>query len=336
MKDLKVKRNSIIVLLITLVIFYFIIKDNFNDVMEVLKVANITWLVVALLVHLLSIFFEAIILKKLTCKYNREYNVRKAFGLNLITKFFNGITPSSTGGQPFQIYELKKDKLRVSDATTVVMEFFLIYQIALIILSILCYVLNIIFNLVDFNTTLTILFYLGLTGNVFTLIIAIVIGRSKKVIKKLLVFITKVLSRLKIVKNKKEIIEKVERTCSEFNVGFIEMNKDKVFLFKCVVIQLLAFVIRFSVSIFIFKAIGIGNDINFVECLVASIFVFLAGSYVPIPGGSGGMEYAYYGFFSKFISGAILSSCLILWRLITYLIPLIIGGIVFSFRSNKK
>lgn len=336
MKDLKVKRNSIIVLLITLVIFYFIIKDNFNDVMEVLKVANIMWLVIALLIHLLSIFFEAIIIKKLACKYNKEYNVKKAFGLNLITKFFNGITPSSTGGQPFQIYELKKDKLRVSDATNVVMEFFLIYQIALIILSILCYILNIIFDIVDFSSTLTILFYLGLIGNVFTLIIAIIIGRSNRVIKKLLVFITKVLSKLKLVKNKKEILEKVERICNEFNIGFMEMNKNKLFLFKCVFIQLIAFIIRFSVSIFIFKAIGIGNDINFIECIVASILVFLAGSYIPIPGGSGGMEYAYYGFFSKFIGGAILSSCLILWRLITYLIPLIIGGIVFSFKSNKR
>ena len=114
------------------------------------------------------------------------------------------------------------------------------------------------------------------------------------------------------------------------------MNKDKLFLFRCIIIQIIALIIRFSVSLFIFKALELSDQITFIECLVTSIFVFLSGSYIPIPGGTGGMEYAYYGFFNKFIIGAALNSCLIIWRLISFIIPVLIGGIIFNISSSKR
>lgn len=336
MKNLKVKKNSIIVLLLMIVIFYFLIKDNFNEVIEVLRVSKIEWLLVALIGYLLSLLIEATVLKMITNKYKKNYSLKKAFDLNIITKFFNGITPSSSGGQPFQIYSLTKENIKVSNSTNIVMEFFLVFQISLIILSGTCYAINMIFNIVYFNSTLTVLFYVGLLGNIFTLIIAVLIGRSKKVIIKILSFITFLLNKIKLIKNKDKQLEKIENVCIEFYNGYKELNKNKMFLISCIFIELLAFIIRYSISIFIFKAFNVSDNMSLIECLVASIFTFLSGSCIPIPGGSGGMEYAYYNFFGKFIKGAFLSSCLILWRLITYIIPILLGGFLFSINTGKK
>lgn len=336
MKDLKVKRNSLIVLSLTILMFYLILKDNFDNTIAVLQTSNFGWIIVGLAVFILSVFIESVVLKKIVCRYKKNYSLRKSFNLNIITKFFNGITPSSSGGQPFQIYELTKNNIKISDSTNIVIEFFLVYQTSLISLSFFCYIVNLIFNIVEFNNTLTILFYLGLFLNTLTLTLAIIVGRSKKVSKKILLFITKVLFKLKIVKNQKKLIDKIEVSCNEFYEGYKELNKDKTFFIKCIIIQLIALIIRFTVSLFIFKALELDNNITFIECLIASIFAFLAGSYIPIPGGTGGMEYAYHSFFNKFIIGAVLDSCLILWRLISYIIPVLLGGLLFNLSKTKK
>ena len=60
-----------------------------------------------------------------------------------------------------------------------------------------------------------------------------------------------------------------------------------------------------------------------------AILVMIMSSYVPIPGASGGMEYSFVAMFSFFVINAKLSAALLLWRLLTYYVPMIFGGVVF-------
>lgn len=336
MKKVNIKKNSLIVLIILILMIFLILKDNLNEILNILGKAKLEWFILGIVIYIFSILIESISLKRIINKYKDNTSLNYSFKLNMITKFFNGITPSSSGGQPFQIYMLNKEKISIANSTNIVMEFFLVYQIGLIILSIICYLLNIIFKFIEFNGFLALLFYLGLFFNTLTLILAIIVGRSKKTSKNILIFCTEILSKLRIIKDKKKITSKIEDTCNDFYLSYKELNKDKVFLLKCVLIQILAFMFRFSVSLLVFKALNLNVSMNLVECTIISIFVFLAGSYIPIPGGTGGMEYAYYGFFGKYVIGASLSSCLLLWRTISYIIPVIIGGIMFNIYANRK
>ena len=61
------------------------------------------------------------------------------------------------------------------------------------------------------------------------------------------------------------------------------------------------------------------------------------GSFVPIPGGTGGIEYGYIFFFSYLIKGNILTASMLLWRLISYYLAIIIGGIcLMTYRKKEK
>ena len=59
------------------------------------------------------------------------------------------------------------------------------------------------------------------------------------------------------------------------------------------------------------------------------------GCYVPIPGATGGMEYAFAGFFGNFVFGYQLNAFVVIWRFITYYLPVIIGALVFNIKQNK-
>ena len=62
-----------------------------------------------------------------------KLSLAQAFQHMIITQFFNGITPFSTGGQPMEIYMLKNHGFRYTKATNVIMQNFIVYQLALVI-----------------------------------------------------------------------------------------------------------------------------------------------------------------------------------------------------------
>ena len=77
-------------------------------------------------------------------------------------------------------------------------------------------------------------------------------------------------------------------------------------------------------------------SISIMEAITASAFVLLIGNFVPIPGGSGGIEWGFLQFFNEFISPSGLSSALIIWRFITYYLGMIVGGIALGFFKGDE
>ena len=61
----------------------------------------------------------------------------------------------------------------------------------------------------------------------------------------------------------------------------------------------------------------------------------LIGSFVPIPGGSGGLEYGFVKFFGVFIAGAKLSSIMLVWRILTYYLGMIVGAIFLNVKEEE-
>lgn len=329
-----VKSKSIIVLLITMGMLFFILKDDFNNITSILNKANLLWILVALIVSYIGVFIQSISFKIIINQHKKDFSLWKTFRLNIITNFFNGITPLASGGHPFQIYELHKDKVKVADGTSIVIENFLVYQISLMLLSILCLVLNYMFKIVNFNLTLSIIFYLGFLLNFIILIFLYALGSSKHISKKIVVTIAKILGKFKFINDQNRIIYKLETVCDEFYNGFKEVKENKKIIIQGIIIQLIGITIYYSATIFVFKALNLNVDMNIGECLVASLFAFIAGSIMPIPGGTGGMEYSFFGFFSTFSSGAPLKSALLLWRFITFIFPVVFGGILFNLKKD--
>jgi uncharacterized protein (TIRG00374 family) len=80
-----------------------------------------------------------------------------------------------------------------------------------------------------------------------------------------------------------------------------------------------------------------GNySMKFVETITASAYVYIVGSFVPIPGASGGIEYSFTQFFGNFIGLDMISAVLIIWRTITYYLGIIIGALLFNLEKKVK
>ena len=115
---MKNKKFNIMLLLFTLaLVLFFTLKDNLSGVIKELSNINIFLFLIAILVYMLSLVFKSISLHIFIKEKdkNKKYKFKNTLSLTLIGQFLNGITPFQSGGQPFQIYLLKKDGFRISD-----------------------------------------------------------------------------------------------------------------------------------------------------------------------------------------------------------------------------
>ena len=158
------KLNIIVLILALLLVLYFSLKEDFFGVLNNLSNVKIQYFALAIIVFMLSLFFKSFSLRLYLSKYYDNYSLKNAYSLTLIGQFLNGITPFQSGGQPFQIYLLKKDGKRVTDSTSAMLKDSLSYQIALITIGFVSLMVNCILKIYN-DSSLNFLVLVGFVIN---------------------------------------------------------------------------------------------------------------------------------------------------------------------------
>ena len=70
--------------------------------------------------------------------------------------------------------------------------------------------------------------------------------------------------------------------------------------------------------------------------IVTCAYIMIIGSFVPIPGATGGLEFGFVQFFGNFITGSKLSAMMLVWRFITYYFGMIVGAIALNIKKVKQ
>ncbi len=331
-----VKRNSIIILIITIVVLYFVLKDNFKQTLEILVSANQWLILLTLLIYGVFLFLEAYIFYMVAREYKKDYSFLKSFSINMINKFFSGITPLATGGEPMQVYELKQDGVRITDGTNIVIQNYMLYQLGLVFFGLIAIIFNYSFHLFQNVPFLKTLVLLGFIIHLAMVILIFLVSFNKKFSAGAVKFGIKVLTKFKLLKNVEKTKEKIESSCEKFYDGAQHIRENKRLFFIKLAIRIVSFAFYYSIPFFITLAIGAKTDLTLWISIVASSYVYFSGSYVPIPGASGGMEFVFLSFFGNFIEENPLAVTLVVWRFITYFFPTILGGIIYNIRKQRK
>ena len=324
-----IKKNTIILLLATVLILFFILKDDFNTIVSTLSKMNIGFILLALLFVIIYLFIKTYVSYK-TVDEKNKYSLLESFKHTIIVQFFNGITPFSTGGQPMEIYMLTKHDISGSRSTSIIFQNFIFYQIALVLFGIFAVVLNAIFRFFPKVPLLRELVLLGFIINTLVLVVILLISFSSRFTRFCLNLVIKLANKF-TKKDPKEVKDKWERRIKEFTDCAKELRQRKVFFLGSVLLNIISLAFFYAVPFIIILGTPNVENITLIQSLVASAYVLIIGSFVPIPGASGGIEYGFLAFFGNFLPGKITPAILIVWRFVTYYLPMIIGGIIFSF-----
>lgn len=326
--------NFFIILVVLILVLYFSLKDNYREIINYISNINLFWLFVSIAILLLYRVIVGLCSYKVVLINNAKVNFWKMVQINFIIPFFHGITPFSGGGQPMEIYYLHNEGVSKTKSTNIVLQNFILYQIALIVVSLLAVICNQIFELFPKDDFMRRLVLLGFLINFLVLLISLVAGFYKKltsyIVKKIITF----LNKIKIIKDVDGTLNKFNNYIDNFynNANLLKKNKKQV----CYVILLhmISLILLYSIPYTIILGMGL-KDINYIYILIATTYVMIIGSFVPIPGGTGGIEYGFMYFCGLIISGSVLTAVMLMWRFITYYLAMIIGAI-FLMMYRKK
>ncbi len=331
----KVLLRSFILLLITIILFYYILKDNFTESIRLIMSSNMVFVLLGILMCLIAFLVDTHIFKTLIRRHNNEYPLKKIYNLSIMTRFFNGITPFSLGGQPLQVYELTKNNVKLTDSILIITEMYIIHVFTITTLSITAFILKFCFHLHP-NGFLWMLTLIGFSFNIIALSLLTFAALRIKPFKKIGKTIITFLSKLHIIKDKDKMIDSFYNKCVEYSKGYKDLLKNKILIIKCVSLNIINLSCMFLIAFFAIKAIDNTISINIFHTYCLSILSYISATFIPIPGGSVGAEYAYINYFKLIIPSSIVVTSLLLWRFISYYFLMIIGGIVFNIVDNKR
>lgn len=334
-KTLKKVLTFLVIVLVTGLVLYFSLKDNYDEIINQILTINKGFLFLSFLLIIIYWLLKALVMKITVKKFKDNYTFFTALRLIVETNFFHAVTPFASGGQPYEIFSLKRSNLKMADATNVSIQNFIVYQIALVVLGTIAVICNYFMHIFPSNSFLKYLVTIGFIVNLVVIIVLFIISFTKKLNQKIVNFIIVALNKIRLVKNKEKTIEKFEKYISEFHSGAKILMQDKktfMFMILCNFLALLAY---YLIPLALLYGTGDLNSMNAFESVIASAYVMMIGSFVPIPGGTGGLEYGFIVFYSTFITGPVLNAIMLLWRFITYYFGMIVGAVTLNFKRRK-
>lgn len=327
--------NVIILIIVTLLVLYFALKDDFNGIIEMIRNVNIFYLILAFSMVVIYWLFRSLALHTFTKQFKEDSKYSSSLQCMLRTQFFNAVTPFATGGQPYQIYYLASNGISTTVSTSIIIQNFIVYQIALILLGIIAVICNFTFHIFDKIALLQHLVLLGFLCNTGVIILMFILSFSKKINKLLINLGVSILTKLKIVKDKNKQLEKWNNHINKFQSGAKRLLKNKTKFIMTVIYNIVALLCLYSIPLIMLYAMGDFNSFNITTAIITSAYVMLVGSFVPIPGASGGIEYSFIAFYGTFMGGAKLKAIMLLWRFATYHFGLIVGAVALNIKKVK-
>ena len=323
-KDIfKLIRSLIFFIGLIVFTFWFIFKDqDINELFNVIKSANILYVLLGLLLMFLFFLTEAYNISCILKALGENISIFKELKFTFIGFFFSSITPAATGGQPIELYYMKKENISGSKSTIALLMQLCGYQISTISLGIICAILN----PSILHGGLLVLFFIGVLINCFALSIMLICIFSKRMASKILNIFIKVLTffRVKNIDSKKESLKKGLEKYNN-NATYIKEHKDQ--FIKAILRVFVQISFFYSVPFCIYKAFNL-SGYNLFQIFTMQAILYTTVSSLPLPGAVGVSETVFLKIFEKVFGIGLLSGAMILNRGITFYFYVLLSLVV--------
>lgn len=298
-------------------------------------IASFNWwfLVLTLIGIVLYWFFEAACMQIVSNYLYPGFSFIKTCIVTVIGQYFNCITPLSSGGQPMQAYYYKRFGMPLSDAMTMLLLRFIVYQFTMTIYAVIVLVLRFRY----FTEALRPLMYLvaiGFIGGLFLMSMLLALAFAKSTVTKSVLWFITVLANFNVIKDREAARAEAQQQLNDAYHGIRVLLKEPALLLKVSGVTFVQLTVYFSLSYVIFAGFDLeAND--YFTVLSCQAFIYLIASFVPLPGAVGAAEGSYILFFNA-VYGApsVVALSTFIWRLFTFYLPIMLG-MVLTLMVNK-
>ncbi len=295
--------------------------QDFTEIVAAVRQMSGAYMAAAILLAIFFVSAEGCMIWYLLRGIGEQTTLPRCISYSFIGFFFSGITPSATGGQPMQLYYMRRDGNTLSASSVVLMTVAVIYKFVLVLIGIGI----VIFwrrPLQSYLQEYYGLYFLGLFLNAALVVILLMVMFSQGIIRSCF---------YKLEESRKE---KMEQFLSGYQntVTFLRSHK------KLIAITIVATIVqRYSVFVLAFVVYcGLGlSGTAMLDIVFVQAAVYIAVDMLPIPGAQGITEAMYHSVFQKIFVGDYLVVSMCITRGISFYLVMLIGIAVFCMARRR-
>lgn len=331
------KKLNLLVCAIAFVIMivYLVFVDSIDNVVAALTKINKGALILCVLFMIGYWLCETSTIHVMLKSMHPKMKFWNSWLVTIIGQYFNCITPSASGGQPMQAYYLVKFGVPLGCGLTALLSRFIVYQFVLTMYSVFTLVVG--FNHFGDDLTqkgLMPFVIVGFVINTAVIILLFCIALFRKATLKVANWFISLLAKMHIVKHPVKWRVYVTREVNKFYNNFKYLRKNIPLLLKAIFFTFLQLTLYLSISYVLYRGFGMG-DASLLQIMSYQAYVLMISSFIPLPGAMGGAELGYHGFFKDIFTEQYVNTSMMLWRIMTFYLPIIVG-LIFTLTMKSK
>ena len=342
--------NVFFVLSIVLSLYLMYSFASSNDLgkekgfLEVFANVNVKYLILSVATLIAMILLDSLKYVVIMRATRIKSNYGTALYIGLLGKYYDNITPFSSGGQPMQIYYLHKKGIGGGESSAII---FIKFAFNMTMWLIICFCLmlfnrDVLITHVEDLTQRNLLSVAGWIGFFFNcalpllIVFCVVFPKMTWAITR---WVLNIGYKLRIVKDKEARLERGKRAVNSFVQAFVSMIKRPI---HSIILALLCIAEPFlSMMLPFFVVIAIGGpavtpswELMF-EIMTLNVYAQMSAMIVPTPGNSGAVESAFMLALTTLSSGALFWT-VFSWRFLSYYSYIIIGTCIIIHKLIKS
>lgn len=327
-------KNSIFFLLLIVITFFILFKDkNMTDISSTLSMVKVPFVILAVCCVFVFLCCEALNVKRTLKLFYRNCRFIDCLKYAFIGFFFSAITPSSSGGQPMQLYYMNKDRIEISHGSLALLVEFACYQLVTISMAVIGFAIEHHF-LSSIDQSLKLMLFVGVFLNTCIFIFTLLGIFSKRISLKAIDFIFVLVNKFNI-KKAEQLKRRVYIQLEKYQEGAVFIRNNKRIIFKAVFTTVIQITALHSVPFLIYKAFGLGG-FSYLSVFSLQAILYVSVSALPLPGAVGASEGGFITIFSTLFPARVISSAMLLTRSINFYLFVVISGIVVMMTQLRR
>jgi len=336
----KIILNAVLFFAIFALTVYGVFHGEDIDAMkEAIRRCSLAWLLPAIACVFFFIWGESIIIWYMMRTYGIYLRKRICFLFSSVGFFFSCVTPSASGGQPMQIYFMKKEKIPIPVSTVILMIVTITYKLVLVVIGLAIMIFARPF-LHSYLGGILFVFYLGVALNVFCVISMLVLVFHPFLAKRIMIIGLGLLERLHILRHREGRLDRLEQSMDLYGATACYLRSHRGLMTKVFLITFVQRVALFAVTYFVYRAFGLSSA-SWLTVTTLQAVISVSVDMLPLPGGMGISESLFLTIFEP-VFGALLLPGMVLSRGLGYYSELIVSAVftlaavvIFEKREGK-
>lgn len=327
MKSKKTIVNLIFLLLVFVLTLYYVFHgEDMGALAAYLGQSDIRYWIAGTVLVILFILSESVIIYYMMRSVGQPAILTHCFLYSFVGFFFSAITPSATGGQPAQLYFMKKDNLSMSISTLILMVVTITYKAVLVVIGLVV----VIFRpriIMEYLDPVIGWCYLGVALNVFCVTFMMILVFHPTLAENILVSLIRIFCRITHSKKEKKWVQRVSGAMERYRSVADYLRKNKRVIINVLLITFIQRIMWFYITYLIYLSFSLqGVDPVTITTLQGMISVSV--DMLPLPGGMGISEKLFLSIFQPVCGKNFVLPVMVVSRGISYYTQLIISAIM--------